>query len=260
VAERARVYKTDGVIIRRRNSGEADSILTVFSESEGKFDAVARGVRKARSHMRGHLEPLTFTRMLIARGRHLDVFTQAETLNPYRAIREDLDRTAVALYCAELVDHLAAERVKQPEVFHLLLETLDALEAGAESHVARLFEVQLLAEAGYQIQLDACASCGERLTPEPTLLSPPAGGLVCIDCRAAAATGRLVSLRGLKVLRYARGATVAEFAALRIDEGLAHELRQALGDVIRHTIDRDPNTNRYLDELSRQARNALTPA
>src|SRR6185295_3537772 len=67
LAERPRVYNVEGVILRRRNIGEADSIFTVLSPYAGKFDAVARGVRKPRSRMRGHLEPLTRCRLLLAR-------------------------------------------------------------------------------------------------------------------------------------------------------------------------------------------------
>ena len=80
MAERPRTYTAEGVILRRRNIGEADSIFTVYSDREGKFDAVARGVRKTRSKMRGHLEPLTRSRFLIAKGRTLDVFAQAMSL------------------------------------------------------------------------------------------------------------------------------------------------------------------------------------
>ena len=98
MAARPRVYRAEGVILRRRNLGEADSILTVFSGNEGKFEAIARGVRKARSRMRGHLEPLTRSRVLVARGRNLDVFTQAETVDAYRAEPQGLfcqrDRSA----------------------------------------------------------------------------------------------------------------------------------------------------------------------
>ena len=66
MSQRARVYSTEGIILHRRNFGEADTIFTVFSPTEGKFEAVAKGVRKARSHMRGHLEPLTRSKLLLA--------------------------------------------------------------------------------------------------------------------------------------------------------------------------------------------------
>ncbi len=249
MGERPRVYKTEGIVLRRRNIGEADTVFTVFSDGEGKFEAVARGVRKARSRMRGHLEPLTRSSMLLAQGRSLDVFTQAETVDPYRRLREDLERCATALYCAELVDAFVSEHAEQPGLYGLLRVLLEALDAGAEPWVGRFFEVRLLALLGYELQLDACAACGGSLPEEPTLLAPGAGGLVCGDCRGAAGVGRLLGVRGIKVLRFARTCSLAEFAALRFDEALAAELSLVLGDTVRHVLEREPRTRKYIESL-----------
>ncbi|MCC6388882.1 MAG: DNA repair protein RecO [Dehalococcoidia bacterium] len=251
MAERPRTYTAEGVILRRRNIGEADSIFTVYSDREGKFDAVARGVRKTRSKMRGHLEPLTRSRFLIAKGRSLDVFAQAETVHHYRAVREDLDRAATAVYCAELVDRFTAERAPQEGLYSLLLGILDALEDGCGITVARYFEVQLLALSGYDLALDACALCTTPLAAEDTLLSPSAGGLVCRLCRPQAEGGRILGVRAVKVLRYARRATLDAFAALNLDPDLDAELRTALALVIRHTLERDLAATRFLEDVRR---------
>jgi DNA repair protein RecO (recombination protein O) len=259
VAERPRVYKTEGIILRRRNIGEADSIFTVYSNELGKFDAVARGVRKARSHMRGHLEPLTRSRLMVARGRTLDVFTQAETVAPYRAIRDDLERGAEAMYCAELVDRFTGEHIEQPGLYELILDVLDALEAGSPVQVVRFFEMQILSLMGYELQLAACAVCGGRLPEEETLLSPVAGGLVCAGCRATAGVSRLVSVRAVKVLRFARTTDMAGFAALRVDADLGAELHRAMAEVIHYLLDRELGSGRFVDEVNRIGRAAATP-
>jgi len=256
VPERPRVYKTEGVVLRRRNIGEADSIFTVFSAREGKFDAVARGVRKARSRMRGHLEPLTRSQMLLAQGRSLDVFTQVETITPYRSIREDLDRSATALYCAELLDRFTPPHDENRQLYQRFLDILDALEAGQPLTVARYFEVQLLDHTGYELQLDACSICTGRLAQEETLLSASVGGFTCADCRPRASGGRIVSVRAMKVLRYIRTAGIAEFASLRIDHELARELESAMGDVIRYLLENEPRTRKFMDDVASLPRRA----
>ena len=263
MSDRPRTYNTEGIILRRRNLGEADSIFTVFAEHEGKFDAIAKGVRKSKSRMRGHLEPLTRTRMLIARGRSLDVFTQAETVTAYRALREDLERGAAAMYCAELVDRFTAEHMEHPGLYGLILEVLDALEAGAPAQVVRYFELQLLAHMGYEVHLDTCAVCGSKLEPEDALLSPSAGGLVCYGCRAVAGSGRVMSVRAIKVMRFARTATIETFATLRVDTDLEHDLQSGLAEIVRYVLDRDPNTRRYVAQVmaleSAHARQPVEP-
>jgi DNA repair protein RecO (recombination protein O) len=250
VSERPRTYKTEGIILRRRNLGEADSIFTVFADREGKFDAIAKGVRKARSRMRGHLEPLTRTRMMLARGRSLDVFTQAETVTPYRALRDDLRRSAAAIYCAELVDRFTAEHMEHPGLYALILEVFDALEAGAPDQVVRYFEQHLLSQMGYEVQLDACAVCGNRLPEEEAMLSASAGGLVDYGCRVVAGSGRVVSVRAIKVLRFARGTSIEAFAGVRVDGELAHELQAALGDVVRYVLDRELNSGKFVAQVT----------
>jgi len=251
VPDRPRVYKCEGVVLRRRNIGEADSVFTVFSESEGKFDAVAKGVRKARSHMHGHLEPLTRSRFLVAQGRSLDVFTQAETVAPYRAVRDDLELGAAAMYAAELVDRFTAERQENVELYSLLVGLLEALDAGAPTQVVRVFELELLRLMGYEVQLERCAICGGRIAEEETLLSPAAGGLVCPDCRVRAGSGRMLSVRAIKVLRFARGGSFGDFAGLRLDVELARQLQLVLGEVIRFVLEREVNSGRFVDQVAR---------
>jgi len=260
MSDRPRTYKTEGVILRRRNIGEADSIFTVYSDREGKFDAVAKGVRKAKSHMRGHLEPLTRSKLMLARGRALDIFTQAETITGYMGIREDLERGAAAMYCAELVDRFTIEHADHPGLYTLLLELLDALEADAPRTVLRSFELQLLSLMGYELQLDVCTLCSASLPPIETLLSPSAGGLACADCRSRAGGGQLLSVRALRVLRYARVANMAAFASVRIDDDLGFELQRVLNEVIRYVLDHDILSSRYVDQVARLAPRAAPAA
>jgi len=249
MAARLRVYKTEGIILRRKNVGEADSIFTVFSATEGRFDAVARGVRKARSHMRGHLEPLTRSRLMLAQGRSLDVLTQAETVAPYLSLREDLERLATGLYAAELIERFAGEREPAPELYALLSALLEGLDEGMPVDLARWFEVQLLARTGYEVQADHCATCAGPLAQVATLLCPSAGGLVCGGCRNGAGPGRLISVRAVKVLRFARTASLDQFAQLRLGDGLGLELRSALADVIREIVDAETRVGRFLGDI-----------
>jgi DNA repair protein RecO (recombination protein O) len=248
---RDRVYRAEGLVVRRRNLGEADSIFTFFGPERGRFEAIARGVRKPRSRMRGHLEPLTRVEVLVARGRSLDVLTQAQAVHAYRALREDLDRLPLALYCAELVDRFTVEHAEHPGLYDLLLAVLDAMEHGGGALAVHYFEVHLLAFTGFDLQLEACASCAGRVEEGDVLFSPEAGGFVCGRCRPSAGSARLLSLRAAKVLRFARSAGLEAFTSVRVDSALARELELALGDAVRFVLEREPATARYMDEMER---------
>lgn len=244
---RPRVYRAEGVILRRRNLGEADSILTVFSGTEGKFEAIAKGVRKARSRMRGHLEPLTRSRVLVAHGRSLDVFTQAETVDSYRRLREDLDASAEAIYCLELVDRFTEEREPLPELYALLVTALGLLEDGGGPAVTRHFELRLLALLGYEPHTEGCVVCEGYLDEEATLLSPAAGGLVCRQCHTEAGRGRMISVDVIKLMRFAKRVAAAEFIAIRTSSEVAKEMSAAIAELLRYYLDRDPNARRFVE-------------
>ena len=122
--------------------------------------------------------------------------------------------------------------------------------------MGRSFELQILAQCGFELQLSNCAICAGPIPEQDTLFSAAAGGLVCDGCRGKAETGRILSVRAIKVLRFGRTATIGQFAGLRLEESLESELQRALADAIRLVLDRETNSGRYLDALSRPLREA----
>ncbi len=156
----ARVYKTEAVVLRQRPLGEADRILTLYAADLGKFEAVAKGVRRPGSRKAGHLEPLTYVSVMLARGRNLDIITQAEAREAFLPLRADVQRLAAGLYVAELVDRLTVEHVEGYAIFRLLVETLGRLATAANLDIVlRFFEINLLAHVGYRPELRRCVIC-----------------------------------------------------------------------------------------------------
>src|SRR3989304_6308774 len=121
---RPRVYKTEAIVLKRISVGEADSIFTLYTPNLGKIKAVARGVRKPKSKLGGHLEPLTQSALVLAKGQNLDIITQSQTIESFLPLRNDLHRTSCGLYAAELMDSFCAEQVENPAIYKLLHSTL----------------------------------------------------------------------------------------------------------------------------------------
>jgi DNA repair protein RecO (recombination protein O) len=250
VSARPRVYHVEGIVLRRRNIGEADSVFTVLAADGHKFEAVARGARKPRSRMRGHLEPLTHSRFMVATGKSLDVFTQAETIEGFRRLRDSLELTSAAMYCAEISDRFTVEGQENRRLFQLLRLVLGAIDEGAADMALRYFELHLLALSGFELQLASCARCGGPLEAEASLFSPGGGGLFCRGCRPEAGPGRLMSVRAIKTLRYGRTARLADFCQVMADGELLHEMQSALGDAIVFQLDRRPATSRFMEDVA----------
>ncbi len=256
MSTRPRVFRAEGIVLRRRNIGEADSIFIVLGTDGRRFEAVARGVRKTHSRMRGHLEPLTHGRFLVAAGKSLDIFTQVETVNAFRAVREDLDRSSAAMYCCELSERFTVEGEGSPGLFALLRASLEELCERPSPLVLRYFELHVLTLTGFELQLGACAICGNRLAEEATLFAPEAGGLVCRGCRHEAGAGKLVGVPAIKMLRFARTANVAQFCDIDAAGEVLGELESALGEAIVYQLDRRPITRKFVDDVAALRRQA----
>ncbi len=249
---RPRVYKTQAIVLRQRKLGEADKIVTLYSPHYGKIDAVAKGVRRTKSRLAGHLEPLTLGSYLLAEGRDLDIVTQAETVDAFASLRGDLERISRGLYCAELVDRLTPERSEGSPIFRLLQETLSYLNASPEYETAtRRFELRLLGELGYRPALFECAACGRRLEPVANFWSSDAGGAICPACADDSLRLAPLSVDALKMLRLLQRSPYEEAVRVRISARLAAEIESCLGDYVRFVLEREVRSAGFVETLRR---------
>jgi DNA repair protein RecO (recombination protein O) len=247
---RARLYRAHGVILRRRELGETDRIVTIFTREHGKQRVVAKGTRRPGSRLAGHLEPFMVTNVLIARGRNLDIISQAECLTPFSRLRTDERAIGAAGLCAELIDSLTAEDQPHPQVFELLTGSLDLLEQGADPRrVTLVFEHGLLASLGYRPEVQRCTACGQDLEPVPCGFSLDAGGVVCHRCMRPASGLTLVSVDALKVLRMLDRGDVTRVLKLRIPDPIIDEVDRLLADYVRQIVGKDSQARRVLSDL-----------
>jgi DNA repair protein RecO (recombination protein O) len=251
--DRSRVYKTEVVVLRQRPLGEADRVLTLFSADLGKFDAVAKGIRKPGSRKAGHLEPLTHTRLMLARGKTLDIITQGEALETYRPMRDDLRRLSCGMYAAELVDRFTVEHAEGYPVFRLLVETLGRIAERADlDTILRYFEINLLAQSGFQPQLWQCVVCQSAIAPVDNWFSPSAGGAVCPTCTPSGSGLSRLSVNAIKVMRLMLSRDYEQTARLRWGHDLAVEVEGHLRAYLRTYIERDLSSLRFLNGVRRE--------
>ena len=124
------LYHDRGVVLRTYKLGEADRIVSILTRGHGKVRAVAKGVRKTKSRFGGRLEPASHVDLLLYEGRgELDIVSQAETIDHFRPLRDDLDRLARAVSMLEAADQLALEREANARLYEMLVGALRTLAA-----------------------------------------------------------------------------------------------------------------------------------
>lgn len=245
-----RVYQTEAIVIRRTNLGEADRILTLFTRDLGKIRAVAKGVRRPQSKLGGHVELLTHSRLMLARGRSLDIITQAQTITNFLPLKDDLERTACGLYVAELVDAFTAERAEDPALFDLLVDILAHLAQSPRTDIVlRYAELQLLSQVGYRPELQRCGDCKAPLQPRTNFFSPSHGGVLCHICGYHEPRARPLSLNALKVLRFWQSCDFATAEKVKLDRELALELEAVLQEYIRFLLEKELKSVAWLERL-----------
>lgn len=198
------LYRDQGVVLRTMRLGEADRIVTLVTRSHGKVRAVAKGVRKTKSRFGARLEPLSHVSLLLYEGRELDIVSQAESLDHFRVIREDLDRMGRAASMLEAVDQVAQEREPSPRLYQLLVGGLRAVAASDTPLVLAAFFWRLLSLEGAHPLLDQCATCGSA--DGLGAFDMAEGGVLCRSCRR----GSPISADALDLLRRILGGGLAD--------------------------------------------------
>ena len=200
-----RQFRSQAIILSRRDFGESDRLLTLFTPHHGKRRAIAKGARKPSAKVSGHVELFARSDVMIHRGRNLDILVQAELLDPYLGLREDLERNAYANYAAELLDRFTADEEEAgSELFLLLHKTLSRTAKAADPRLAaRFFELRLLDLVGFRPELQECVVARRQLLPEAQFFSNEEGGVVS-QAAAAQVASRLfkIDFDTLKLLRH----------------------------------------------------------
>jgi DNA repair protein RecO (recombination protein O) len=249
---RWRTFRLEAVVLRHNNWGETDRLLGLFSRQMGRLRAIAKGVRKPGSRKAGHLEPFTRVNLLLARGREIPIITQAETLDAYLPLHDDLLRTTYALYVIELVDRFTYEEGENRGLYRLLVNTLTRLCQPVDLDlVVRYYEVRLLDFVGFRPQLFNCISCGEQILPRDQFFSPQQGGVLCPPCGARMNQNHLsreqpISMPVLKYLRHFQRSNFSEASRASPTPQVAREMEIVMQLYLTHLLERKLNTPSFL--------------
>lgn len=146
-----RTYKTEGVVLKRTNFGEADRLLTLYTKHQGKLKVLAKGARKTTSRKAGSLELFSLVNFSLAEGRNLDIVTEASVVNLFPSLRGDLKKVGVAFYFCELVDKLTVDNQENGRVYELLVTNLAKIGKRKYRQLVFDFEKEILVRLGFGV-------------------------------------------------------------------------------------------------------------
>jgi DNA repair protein RecO (recombination protein O) len=259
----SRLYRTEGIVMRRRDQGEADRVLRLCTPS-GKVDVLAKGARKIRSRKAGHIELFTRASFVLSHvPNYWDIISHAETVDPHTRLRSDLLRGTYARYVVELLDRFFAQGEGGTAAFDLLDRALAWLcEDEDLDTIARFYEQHLLGLAGFRVELFRCVGDHNDQMPlgsgapedagRPFGFAPEKGGVLCPDCYDLNKRERDVmplSPNALLMLQACQRSSYADLGARVISRVLHEELERAMQYYITYHLEQDVRAGAFLRQL-----------
>lgn len=193
---------TDGLILREYESPtEADRFVAILTRERGIIRASARGAKRPKSRFGSSTQQLCYARLSLILGRDKYIIEDAQPQEVFFALRQDMERLALAQYFCELALHLCPSDTPAPQHLRLLLNALHYLATGEKDplQIKTVVEARLLALEGYAPDLTGCTACG---TPHAPLWFSPAAGTLACAAHGGAVDAMEVSATTLAALRH----------------------------------------------------------
>lgn len=233
-----KAYKTEGIIIKRQNFGEADRLLTIYSKDFGKIKAIGKGVRRPLSKLSGHLELFYESDFVIAKGKNLDIINGAQTLNRFENIKTDELTLSAAYALGELIYFSLEDHEKNEKIYDLLVKTLKKINIDNVPEIVFLFELKLFQLLGYQPEVERCALCRGELVND-IYFDFQEGGTICKKCKDKSKSNIKISKNTVKLLRLAKIKSLETLQQIKLDDDLKKDLAGCTRSIRQGIIERD---------------------
>ena len=180
-------FVTNTINLKSYSLSEADKIVLMYSKEKGLIRGIAKGIKKQNSKLGGRMELFVANRMMLCKGRNLDTICQAEALNTFIQIRNDMDKLFYAMYCCEAVTNFGAENDPNSEeiynLFYTFLEQISTAKTKEKTMLCVLrFQLKLMDITGYSPEFKKCVKCQRNKEKEDNYFSIEHGGIICAAC------------------------------------------------------------------------------
>ncbi|MCX6789666.1 MAG: DNA repair protein RecO [Candidatus Gribaldobacteria bacterium] len=183
-------YRAKGIFIKKQDQGEADQLLTIFTEQFGKIEVVAKGIRKITSKLRAGADVFYLSEIEFVQGKSYKILTDAVAVDRFDSICQEPEKSQIIYKIVELLNQFANQEATDEKLWRFLLQTFEVIE-NLEIRNLKLEIIchyslwKFFAVLGYSPELHHCPLCCKKLLPETFFFVPSEGGVVCWQCFSA---------------------------------------------------------------------------
>jgi len=239
----ARTFSTTAIVLNRENIRADHSQLTLFTKNLGKIEAIAKSLRKARSKLAAHIEPITKTEIFIVRGRHFYILAGSVPVDRYAGIHSDLSKLHAAGALCQLIDACSPFEVSDTREQSLLEDSLGLIDKAAlnqrqQNFLVHCFAWQLINLLGFRPDIITCIFCKDKLNGEPLLFSARHGATAHQRClRGNGIDSLTLTLPAIKGLAYMLAAPIEDCLLLRAQNGALDEMSKVVEAIMEERFD-----------------------
>ena len=234
--------KTRGIVVKEVGTGEADKIITIFSESHGRITAIAKGGKRPRSQLSAASQLMCYGEYVLYVGREMYIVNSCEVLEPFYEIRNDIVKLTYAAHFMDIVLEIVQENQPSPRLLQLLLNSLYMLAKTDKTPelVSRVFEMRALSLAGYAPHVRSCMICGLEPLKSYTF-SFLKCGFICDreSCAAEDRASRDILPGTARALQHIVYAPMKELFGFRVSPEVSEELARICKRYLRERLERD---------------------
>ncbi len=208
----------NALVLREVRYKEADRILTLLTDTEGKLTVKARGALRKSSRTAAATQQLTYSEMTLFGNKGRWTVNEASVREAFSGLREDMERFSLGAYFAECMEAFSVEDQPESELLQLGLNSLYALSRGLypQEKIKAAFELRLMCLSGYAPELGHCAGCGKE--PEDPVLSLDRGQVCCGNCGFVMGERAALGSGALDAARHICAATPKQFLSFQVGE------------------------------------------
>jgi DNA repair protein RecO (recombination protein O) len=242
--------KSEGIILRTRDFGESDRIITIFSSLHGTLKGIAKGARRSSKRFVNSLNIFSLVDIQFRARRSSDLvwLDSCELIDGYPGIRSDYSLLLKASFMVEMTEILFPLNVESVEMFQLLKFALGSISDKQNTEETLIFfQIQAMKIGGFGINVSKCSFCGRAYEGKGrAVFHPPSGSIVCMACEKESALTPGLSPNTVHILGKFQSSGLSLDNNLEYKEETLSELRQVLKAHIDDRLGRKLKAAKYL--------------
>ncbi len=224
-----------GIILKKRNFGEYDQFITVYSPTLGKFDALAKGVRRINSSFGGHLELLNICNFNIYKSSYRYTITQCQSINSFKNLKKNLQLSMLAFLISEIFYRMTPSDEHGENLFILIMQTLQSLGGNVKNPlILESFKIKLLQATGNLPDISECSDCHHKWINRDTICLDIHGHIKCLNCSQNNDTKELIGFNIMKLINFIARRPYEEIENISLKQHEHNNLKK-LTDIFLHS-------------------------